>query len=376
MLKFDLSFNALMIVVDLLLIAVAVEGKRRGLGALVRGICIGVIFLIPLFLAVTFAQFFNLRSFAVMRWVGMGAFWHLPASLAVLIFMNRRTMRVAVPLAASGASLLGFYIWTYHIEPYRLEVTHYEFRDPRLNGLRRPIVIAQIADVQTDRVGEYERRVFARLAELKPDMIVYCGDYLHMWRRGEYAPEARRLRAAIAAAHLDPPLGSYAVIGDVDVREDWREVFKDLPVHLLSDRTEVVNLPGCKVNLIGLDVHTSRTFRTSELRRAGAGSDPDALDIYLGHSPDFATALESAPGRFLAFAGHTHGGQVQLPFIGPIMTLIRLPKRYADGFLPYGPGVVSVSRGIGMERYDAPRLRFLCRPELRLVTLRGEGEQE
>ena len=93
------------------------------------------------------------------------------------------------------------------------------------------------------------------------------------------------------------------------------------------------------------------------------------LDLFVGHAPDYALSLEHREQPFLALAGHTHGGQVQLPFFGPLWTLTDIPRVYADDFLPFGRGVLSVSRGIGMERGEAPRLRFLCRPELRLITL-------
>ena len=72
----------------------------------------------------------------------------------------------------------------------------------------------------------------------------------------------------------------------------------------------------------------------------------------------------------LLLAGHTHGGQVRLPVIGPPLTLSRIPRAWAAGVtnLPIDRNLV-VSRGIGMERGLAPRMRFLCRPELVVVTL-------
>ena len=64
-------------------------------------------------------------------------------------------------------------------------------------------------------------------------------------------------------------------------------------------------------------------------------------------------------------AGHTHGGQVRLPLIGPLKTSAKIPRHWAAGLTDIGGGRrLVVSRGIGMERLWAPRLRFLCRPEL------------
>jgi predicted MPP superfamily phosphohydrolase len=89
--------------------------------------------------------------------------------------------------------------------------------------------------------------------------------------------------------------------------------------------------------------------------------------VVLGHSPNFALAPIDAD---LLIAGHTHGGQFCLPLIGPLMTNAEVPRRWASGAtkLPGGATLV-VSRGVGMERGAAPRLRFLCRPELAIIDL-------
>jgi predicted MPP superfamily phosphohydrolase len=72
----------------------------------------------------------------------------------------------------------------------------------------------------------------------------------------------------------------------------------------------------------------------------------------------------------LLIAGHTHGGQVRLPGIGPLITLSRVRRSWAAGLTDIGRGrQLLVSRGIGMERGRAPRLRFLCRPELVVLEL-------
>jgi uncharacterized protein len=96
-------------------------------------------------------------------------------------------------------------------------------------------------------------------------------------------------------------------------------------------------------------------------------SPSDRFQIMLGHCPNFALGDVRAD---LLVAGHTHGGQVRLPGLGPIITLSRVPRGWAAGVADIGQGrTLIVSRGIGMERGPAPRLRFLCRPELVFVEL-------
>ncbi len=93
----------------------------------------------------------------------------------------------------------------------------------------------------------------------------------------------------------------------------------------------------------------------------------EGFHVVLGHAPDFALA---APPADLLLAGHIHGGQVRIPGWGPLLTLSRVPRSWATGRteLPQG-GTLVVSRGLGMERGDAPRLRLGCRPELVVIEL-------
>ena len=89
--------------------------------------------------------------------------------------------------------------------------------------------------------------------------------------------------------------------------------------------------------------------------------------LVLGHATQFALGRIGAD---LLVTGHTHGGQVCLPLVGPLVTSSKLPKRHSAGLLDLADGTqVYVSRGIGMERGHAPRLRFLCRPELTVLEL-------
>jgi hypothetical protein len=90
----------------------------------------------------------------------------------------------------------------------------------------------------------------------------------------------------------------------------------------------------------------------------------------LGHSPDYVLGLRDGPRIELAFAGHTHGGQIVVPFFGPPLTLSRVPRHIAAGGLhELGRVFVHVSRGVGMERGSAPQIRFLCPPEICVLTL-------
>lgn len=88
----------------------------------------------------------------------------------------------------------------------------------------------------------------------------------------------------------------------------------------------------------------------------------------ISHAPDFIDALPVHVD--LVLAGHTHGGQVVVPLLGPPKTASRLPRLYAGGLHDYRGTPLHVSRGVGMERGFAPPVRFLCPPEVCIVDLR------
>ena len=146
---------------------------------------------------------------------------------------------------------------------------------------------------------------------------------------------------------------------------DWEEIFAGLPVTVVNS-SRSFDLAGVDLTCLGV----GDSFNT---RLAIGDKRPDHFRLVLGHAPDFALGKINAD---LLVTGHTHGGQVRLPWIGPIIILSRVPNSWAAGLteLP-GGGKLLVSRGIGMERGYAPRIRFLCRPELMVIDLAPEQKE-
>ena len=260
-------------------------------------------------------------------------------------------------LACSLAVLLvAVAVDAYWIEPYRLEVNRWEIVSSKIE---KPIRLAVIADLQTDRVGRYEREVFERVMAANPDLIVLPGDYLQIASPGRRWAEGKRLRDLVLKTGLDAPLGVFALQGDME-RDDWEEFFWETPVRTVSSRT-FRRTGGIALTLLAA--------------RESHGLDTEVLPvepfhITIGHSPNFALGEVSAD---LLIAGHTHGGQVRLPTLNglrPLLTFSAVPRSWAAGLTSLTRGrTLIVSRGVGMERGGAPRLRFLCPPEIVLVDL-------
>jgi hypothetical protein len=99
-----------------------------------------------------------------------------------------------------------------------------------------------------------------------------------------------------------------------------------------------------------------------------AAAPADAYTLLLYHTPDLIETA-SASSVDLYLAGHTHGGQIRLPFHGAVFTFSEYGKKYEMGEYIVGPTTLYVTRGLGMEGFNMPRARFLCPPEIVLVEL-------
>jgi predicted MPP superfamily phosphohydrolase len=211
--------------------------------------------------------------------------------------------------------------------------------------------------LQTDQFGDYERRVLRRVMAERPDLILLAGDYLQCECAADQQRLSNQLRAFLKEIDFSAPLGVFAVRGNVE-QPDWAEMFEGLPITIVE---ETQTLGTGEVTFTGLSCGDSFSTRADI-------PATDRFHIVLGHSPNYALQTE---GGDLLLSGHTHGGQVRLPGIGPLMTGSRVPRSWAAGSTTLaGDRTLYVSRGVGHERWDAPRLRFLCRPELVMITIR------
>ncbi len=267
--------------------------------------------------------------------------------------LRSRSPRLAWAMGILGALLVVTAAWSMGVEPRWLEVSHHRIAAP---GLDRTVRVALVADLQTDHWGRFERGIFARLDAWQPDLVLFAGDYLQPDGMPEFEDLLPSVQAAVEHSCATADLGCVAVRGDVDP-DVWPLIFAPAGGRAVERSTTLQLGP---LTVTALDLADSRSA-TPPVPAS------EHFHIVLGHAPDYATAGVPAD---LLLAGHIHGGQVRLPGLGPLLTLSRVPRSWATGRteLPKG-GTLIVSRGLGLERGAAPRLRLLCRPELVLIEL-------
>lgn len=281
----------------------------------------------------------------------------------ILAFMRSIAFVLPTPLAITlqfiGTLLMLYAFW---IEPHRIHITRQKFFSP--NRLPSPpLRVLHISDLHLERMTRREQMLNEYIRRLNPDIILFSGDFLSLsYREDEQAiQQVRQLLEGWQA-----PLGVYAVSGSpaVDLPHIFPRILEGLPIQRLENQSILLETQGGLLRLIGLTcTHNPTTDAPKIEQLLQQPSPPGCFTILLYHSPDLAPALQNAPID-LMLSGHTHGGQVRLPLIGALFTASLYGRKLQSGRYELNKLTLYISRGIGLEGAGAPRVRFLCPPEI------------
>jgi predicted MPP superfamily phosphohydrolase len=280
---------------------------------------------------------------------------------------------LALSAMAAITTLAWYGTW---IEPLDIRVTKRTLALQRWPAGAPPLRLLHLSDLHLERAGRREEKLVKLIDSLAPDLICFSGDLLNLSYNADPLAIANA-RAVIGRWRA--PLGVYAVTGSPLVDLPWaaEEILKNLPkLRWLRDEAITFDAAGRPLTLVGLNCTHQPAVDGPKLRAALADTPPDSPVILIYHTPDLAPEAAAA-GVDLQLSGHTHGGQIRLPFYGALLTSSIYRKRFEMGeyHLPRNgrdPMTLYVSRGIGTEGGAAPRARFLCRPEITLWTLTSD----
>lgn len=281
--------------------------------------------------------------------------------------MNRRTFlkRVALGLAALAAAPPAGYAYGRYAEPKWLELTEATLTLKRLPEAWDGVRIVQFSDVHLG--FHYEVQALERLIEkinrLQSDIVVFTGDMVddRLSREEETA-------AAAALTRLQSKHGVFAVLGNHDYYASRGSLVERLLAAggcgLLRNAAVRLGAEDSPLWIAGVE---DQAAALPNLPRALENVPPEAFTLLLSHCPDFADIALRHPVD-LQLSGHSHGGQVRLPFVGEIVTP-NYGRKYVQGHYALGGGKLQLytNRGIGMSVYP---LRLFCRPELTVLTLK------
>lgn len=269
-------------------------------------------------------------------------------------------------MAAAGAEVGTFVLggaYTIGAEPYWLAVERVTLALAGLPDALRGLTIAQISDLHVGQfLGQKDvARAVDVVLSLRPSLVVVTGDYVTIAAEhaGLCTPELARLHA---------PLGVFFILGNHD---HWTNapvvtrILRDAGLSLLINEGRLVEFNGAAFWLAGVD---DVWERHADLDRALAGAPKDAIKVLLAHEPDYADVVAADGRASLQLSGHSHGGQVRLPFVGsPVLPY--LATKYPWGLHRIGQMWLYTNRGIGI---ISPPVRLNCRPEVTLFSLTAD----
>lgn len=262
--------------------------------------------------------------------------------------------------------------WTYavHVEPTWLELNQHEIPIASLPAAHEGLRLVQMTDFHASKhvTSKYLGEAVDLAHTRQPDVITLTGDYVH--KGGAHVKDVARVLGKLQA-----PLGVFAVLGNHDysvrnalgyrrykhLHQQIADALTDQGIRVLHNETLPLQRGDQRIFLTGI---ADLWSRVCDPHAALKDLCPNTPRIVLAHNP--CTIERLGDHRCdLMLSGHTHGGQVKLPVIGPV-ALGPKGRRFASGFYQHGKSMLYVNKGVGF----GLKMRYGVRPEVALFTLR------
>jgi len=288
--------------------------------------------------------------------------------------MNTREMVVRLGCSLAVLSTFGYGT---SIEPNALRVEEVEIVSDKVS---EDVTILHLSDMHITSVGRYERKVFQRIQQLNPDIIVRTGDFIAVYDTEKKDPLLKKL--ATLFQQLEPKYGLYAVLGNHDRHlQDYIDGFDERSEgKTLVDEEWVISSNAGQFRLLGLSYEKSEHGDRALIEKWRNTARDEEFTIVLGHAPDYIVDIVDLDID-LCLAGHFHGGgQVRIPFIHSIILDEALqakgfstPGEWAMGYREVHNIRMNVSAGVGTSHLSGVRtMRLNCPPTMTLFRVRAK----
>jgi uncharacterized protein len=253
-----------------------------------------------------------------------------------------------------------------HAQPHVVQTL--ELTIPGWPRWSRPLRVVFLSDLHTGSHAEDVRRLEGIVAEagrFDADLVLFGGDYVNMQPFGGGRVPPRTIAAILS--RLVGRCGSFAVLGNHDVYYGADEVsasFRQQGIAVLDDTAERARFEHSSITVLGLPDGNVDRPEPPELL---AALSPEEPAIILAHDPVWFAHVQSP--AHLMLAGHTHGGQIRLPIVGPLVNASKAPLRWTYGHIVEGGRQLYVSSGLGTSGVP---LRVGIPPEFVVFALNGQ----
>jgi uncharacterized protein len=223
------------------------------------------------------------------------------------------------------------------------------------------IKIAHLSDLHVKEKISVHEEIINKLAEIKPDIIVLTGDFVE---------EPEKIEICIKfVKQLKAKYGVWAVMGNWDYwmgsPNDLKKRLKEVGVNILINENRRIEIGNNFLYLAGVDDPFTKRDNLNLALKGIPLNSKQTFTILLAHSPNIFK-LAKQHNISLTLAGHTHGGQVRLPLIGPLYSLTPTMGKYSMGLFKENNYQMYVNPGIGVSKIP---FRLFCPPELTIIQL-------
>jgi hypothetical protein len=273
-------------------------------------------------------------------------------------------------LVGSGAAAAGLALYSGEIARHELDLVPRTLSISNLPSAFHGFRIAQISDIHLDEFTEpfFLERVVRHVNALAADLVVLTGDFVTHGSLTFMNGRSAAYHCAEILSTLTCPL-RFACLGNHDVAVSASLVINALTTNgipVLVDEHIPIERNGSRFWLAGVNDPGT----TNPRLELAVPPQPDGPVILMAHEPDYADTVRQHPRGQLVdvmLSGHTHGGQIRLPFLGPLV-LPPMGKIYAEGLFHLGKMQLYVNRGIGAVGIP---FRLNCPPEITIFTLQA-----
>ncbi|MGB8701549.1 MAG: metallophosphoesterase [Thermosynechococcaceae cyanobacterium] len=255
--------------------------------------------------------------------------------------------------------IFGVVFYSHNIEPNWIQVKTIPLQLPHLASEFSGYRIVQLSDIHADPWMTAQRlgTIVERVNRLQPNTVVLTGDFVTR-SAAQFAPHLLALKALHPTDKTLAVLGNHDAWSNPDLVQSALETFG---VDVLANQVATLSRESAQLHIAGVDDVWAKRDRLDAVL---ASLPPNGASILLAHEPDFATRSAATERFDLQLSGHSHGGQVHIPFLPRVLPA--LGEIYPIGQYQVGSMIQYTNRGVGMSGLP---FRFNCRPEITVFTL-------
>jgi len=247
------------------------------------------------------------------------------------------------------------------LEPKKIDINKVQVPVVNLDSNFENLTIAHISDIHAGPYIQrrYVEKVVNIVNSMMPDLVVITGDF------SEIDPVDIKWCSEVLSK-LKSKIGIYGVMGNHDY---WNgealisETLLNKGINILRNEHKAIHIDKSIIYIAGIDDYRVGNYNLSQAVKDIPSS---STTILLSHNPDIVETLDGHKID-LMLCGHTHGGQWQLPLIGPLYLSSKFGKRYAIGFSRFKNTIIYTNKGIGTTFLP---FRIFCPPEITMLTLK------